>query len=99
MSRKTIDPLWELFEKYDDEFLKFDRIAPEDRRHVRPDLCAMLYLHERLGGNGDAIACAEHDEIWLEFDNLQRLTDEDAIYLHRCGIRYDPDNESLCLFV
>lgn len=87
----------ELFEKHSDEFLKFDRIPDAERRHPRPDLCAMLYLHERFGGEGDAVSHAEHDEIWLDWSG-NNLADADVIYLHRCGVRYDADNDSLCMF-
>jgi hypothetical protein len=88
----------ELFEKHDDEFLKFERISESERRHPRPDLCAMLYLHERFGGEGDAMSHAEHDEIWLAWE-ADKLTETDVIYLHRCGVRYDSESESLCMFV
>jgi hypothetical protein len=86
----------DLFEKHTDEFLKFDRIPEAERRHPRPDLCAMLYLHERFGGDGRVLAHAEHDEVWLDFGEGD-LSEADVVYLHRCGVRC---NESgLCMFV
>lgn len=91
------DVLHALFEKHNDEFLKFDRIPEADRRHPRPDLCAMLYLHERFGGDGDAVAAAEHDQIWLDWDG-SGLTEADVIYLYRCGVRYDRSVDSLAMF-
>ncbi len=88
-----------LFEQHNDEFLEFDCIPEADRRHPRPDLCAFIYLHEKLGGEHDVISAAEHDEIYLEFENLNLLTSEDVLYIHRCGVRYDEETESLCMFV
>lgn len=85
----------ELFEKHNDEFLKFERIA--EKRHPRADLCAMLYLHERFGGTGDAVSNADHDEIWLDWDGKD-CTEEDVIYLVRCGVRHH-DDMGLCMFV
>lgn len=89
----------ELFMKYDDEYTEFDKI--ENKRHPRPDICAMIYLHEKLGGKGDAVVCAEHDQIWLNWEKkeIKKLTDEDVLYITRCGVRYDSDTESLAMFV
>jgi hypothetical protein len=88
----------EMFEKHTGEFLKFESIPEAERRHPRPDLCAMLYLHERFGGEGDAVSHAEHDEIALDWD-AHGLTEEDVIYLHRCGVRYSAEWDSLVTFV
>jgi hypothetical protein len=88
----------ELFEKHKDEFLKFDRIPESERRHERPDLCAMLYLHERFGGTGDAVDGAEHDEIALAW-RPEELTEADVIYVTRCGVRYNSKWRSLAMFV
>ena len=97
MTGEAIDAL---FDKHDGEFLHFERIPPDQRRHPRPDLCAMVYLHERFGGSGDAVSCARHDEIWLDWDATAcELTEEDVVYLRRCGVRFDCDNDSFCLFV
>ena len=88
----------ELFELHKDEFFKFARI--ENPLHVRPDICAMLYMHNLFGGNGDILAHAEKDEVWFDVaqSDVERLTEEQVIYLHRCGIRYDSDG-GLCSFV
>lgn len=85
-----------LFDKHEDEFGEFERIPEADRRHPRRDLCAMLYLHERFGGDFKAVCHAEHDEIWLDWEPDQ-LTEADVIYVVRCGVRYSDD--SLCMFV
>ena len=95
------------FEKCDDEFLKFERV--ESPRHPRPDLCAFLMLHDlaprepnRDGHIRDMISAAEHDEIYLDTDCellATNATEDDIVTLTRCGIRYDDDLESLCMFV
>lgn len=96
----TRDELIELFEANDDEFLKFEKI--ENPLHKRPDLCAFLRLDEMVPGNRDMVSAAEHDEIYLEID-LDKLaevaTEDDVIYLQRCGIRLDDYNGGLAMFV
>ncbi len=87
-----------LFEKHNDEFLKFNRIPLASRLHPRPDLCAMLYLHEKFGGSGNAVSHAEHDEIHLDWEPDEGvMTEDDVIYLTRCGVRYG--EYGLCMFV
>ena len=98
MSKKRI--VGELFHKHsDDEHVEFERIPEAERRHPRPDLCGLLYLHEKLGGTGDAIEAAEHDMVYLDFDGVDNLAEADVIYLLRCGILWDNRNESLYMFV
>ena len=81
----------------ENEFLKFDRIPESGRRHVRPDICAFIYLHEKVGGTWKIIAGAEHDEIYLDGNGGEgKLTEEDVVYLTRCGVRYG--ESGLCMF-
>jgi hypothetical protein len=80
----------EMFESATEEYLKFDRIPESERRHVRPDICAFIYLHEKVGGNGPIILSASHDEIQLDShddESLAKLTMNDVVYLRRCGVR------------
>lgn len=92
--------LHERFKEYDREFLKFERI--ESPLNNRPDLCAFLMLDKLIpGGTGDIIASAEHDEFYLNFDCdafNSAVTDEQLRDLVRCGIRYDAEYDSLCMF-
>lgn len=88
----------DLFKKVDNEYHKFEKIPKAERRHERQDLCAMLYLHEKLGGKGDAVSAAEHDQIWLGFEKLEKLTEEDVLYITRCGVMYDSDTDSLFMW-
>lgn len=96
----------EKFESCNEDFLKFDRIPENERRHPVPDICGFIYLHEkaprphnRLGKWSDIVCAAEHDEIHLDYDHdaCMTLTLEDVRYLSRCGIRVD--EYGLCMFV
>jgi len=98
--------LKEVFEKFEDEFLKFDRI--ESPLNPRPDLCAFLLLDSIIppknnysGKPSDMVCSAEHDEIWLDVcpRDLEKMASEEQIRdLIRCGVRYDDSVESLCMF-
>ncbi len=87
-----------LFNKYENEFLRFERV--ENKRSERADLHGFLLLEELFPSNRDMISAAEHDEIWLDTggEQLDELTDEQVIELLRCGIRYDPDYDRLAMF-
>lgn len=88
----------EAFERYDDDFLKFERIAHP--RASRPDLCAFLLLHDLVPGTRDIVSDAAHDEIFLSTD-VEKLaevaTDEDLLTLHRCGVRWS-EHDCLAMF-
>jgi len=89
----------EVFKKNSEEYIKFDRVL--NRRSNRPDLHAFLLLDELFPGKSDIVACAEHDEMWLDIESkdIRKLTEEQVIELIRCGVRYDTDNDSLAMFV
>lgn len=89
------------FEQFDDEFLKFENIPDERKLHRRPDVCAFLLLDRIVGGDGDMVTAAEHDEIWLDVspDDLAKASDEDILTLVRCGVRYDANIDALAMFV
>lgn len=104
----NLDRIEGFFDKFNDDHSRFERIPPEERRHPRPDICAMIYLHERFGGQMnedgtclDAICFAKDDEIWFgwESKDLFGFTEEDALYLTRCGVHYDSATGGLSLFV
>lgn len=89
-----------VFEKYNDEYIKFDGI--ESKRNNRPDIHAFLLLDELIPGNMDMVSAAEHDEIYLNIncDALARIaTEEQILELVRCGVRYDSEYDCLCMFV
>jgi hypothetical protein len=81
----------ELFEKHDEEYHKFDRILPSERYSNRNDLCAFMYLDKKFDGTGDIVGAAEHDIIYLD-GNAEELTEDDVIYLLRCGVLYGDDS-------
>lgn len=87
-------------EATDDEYMSFERI--EGAPSKRPDLCAFLKLDALLGGTGDIVCGACHDEIFLDVD-IDRLNEvasrDDIVYLIRCGVRHDDDTDSLAMFV
>ena len=85
----------EIFEKHNDEYLKFERV--ENKRSRRPDLHAFLLLDELFPSDFYIICSAAHDEIWLDADG-EDLTEEQVIELSRCGVRFD-DGDGLCMFV
>ena len=104
--------LAEIFEKYEDEFLHFDRVA--NKRSKRADLHAFLLLDEiippqptrgrpeRVDESYDMVAAAEHDEIWLvtDVDELaEKATEEQIVELIRCGVRFSRESSSLAMFV
>lgn len=97
MPTLSILAIAKLFSVHADEALAFDAIA--DKRHPPPDLCAMLYLHERIGGEGK-MCMAGVGEILLHCGpkQLRKLTPADVLYLVRCGVRFDEDAEGLAIF-
>lgn len=86
--------LKEVFDKYDDEYLR-------EGAHPR-DLAAFNKLNALCPGRGDIVACAEHDEIWLNTD-CEKLaevaSEEDVRELRRLGVMYDEGTDSLHMFV
>lgn len=95
----TSDQITELFEKHNDEYLKFSRI--ENPPSKRPDLCAFIKLDQIVPAKTDIVSAAEHDEIYLSpaLEELGAATEEDIIYLIRCGARIDSYGEGLAMFV
>lgn len=86
------------FDKYEDEFLKFESIASPLSK--RPDLCAFLMLDAILPGTADIITASEHDEYFLGIDCEQlaeKATTEQIRDLVRCGIRYSSEFECLAM--
>jgi hypothetical protein len=87
----TYDEIEAVFEKYEDDFIRFERIPESERLHRRPDICAFLKLDQMSPGTTDIVCWAGHDEIAVDVD-LERcdaLTEADIVYLIRCGCRFD----------
>ena len=94
--------LHERFEAVNDEYIKFENI--ENPPTNRADLCAFLLLDKLVPSErpNDIVLCSEHDEIWLDID-AEKLnavaTDDDILFLTRCGVGYDSDRDALSMFV
>lgn len=80
------------------EYLHFERIPKQKRKHCRADICAFIYLHEKLAPNEtkNLIGGAGDEVIYFDFpdQDLEKLTEDDVIYLTRCGILYSNVNYS-----
>jgi hypothetical protein len=91
--------LHERFERFSDEYIKFERI--ENPRHPRPDVCAFLMLHDLVPGTSDIISGSEHDEFFLDVD-CEKLnaaaSDEQIRDLVRCGVRHNNEYDCLVMF-
>lgn len=92
-----------LFEAVNDEFQKFDRIAEVERPCGSPDVCAFLFLDRKFPSDRkiDMVSAVEHDQIWLriEGDQLASLTENDVLYLVRCGVCHDDQYDGLYMLV
>jgi hypothetical protein len=90
--------LSEMFEAASPEFLKFERI--KNPPSTRPDICAFLLLDKLCPGSGDIVEYAEHDQYWIDGEVCKRFkkvaTMDDVVYLTRCGIVCDEEDD--CLF-
>ena len=86
--------LKEVFEKFEDECLK---------GAAGPCQLSAFNRLERLGVcEGEIVAAAEHDKIYLGVDIeklAEKATEEDILFLVRNGVMYNEEFESLAMFV
>lgn len=89
----TADDIAAAFERHSDEYLKWDRVPAERRRHCRKDIHVFLTLHDKFpsdqGERGvDIISWSSHDEYGFIVDARDKntLTDEDVCDLVRAGL-------------
>ena len=90
----------EMFEEFEDDFLKFDLIA--EKFSARADIHAFILLDKLFPGDRDMVAGASHDLISLDVDaeELLKVATKDQLRdLHRCGVRYDSDCGGIGMFV
>lgn len=96
MSEETQGERWE---RLGGEISSFDFAKlVENKRSKRPDLHAFLLLESIFPGrDGDIVCHAEHDQIWLDFDedDSEKLTDEQIVELSACGVFYNEDSLSM----
>lgn len=92
-----MNKLQEQFRKYsDEEYLEFERIPAEQKLHSDDSLCGYLKVYSLLKEGKNLVLDAEHDVIFLAArDKLKNMTDDDVIYLLRCGISYDEESDGL----
>ena len=87
-----------VFDEFEDEFLKFERV--KEKFSHRPDLHAFILLDKLLPGKSDIVAGANHDEIYLgpSPEELLKVASKDQLRdLVRCGVR--EGDSGLCMFV
>jgi len=90
----TKDELDSFFGKHGDEYLKGDIEGPRD-------LAAFNLLHKLVPSKKDIIAASEHDEFWLSVDReavAEVATEEDVIFLIRCGVMLDDFDTGFSMF-
>lgn len=91
----TIEEVMAAFEAADElpfEERKFE--AVKDKRSTRPDMHAFIVLSELVPGDGDMVAAAEHDKIFLDVrpdDLVGKVTEEGVADLVRCGVLCDEE--------
>jgi hypothetical protein len=92
------------FDKHFPEYLKFENIDPALCPSRRPDLCAFIRLDKMFPAEHyeDIICGTNHDEIFLNVsvDSFKNVaTDEDVLYLVRCGVRFVRDDDRFAIFI
>ena len=91
--------LEELFEKHQDEYLKFDKVIGKVGN--RADLNAFILLDHICQNNYDIVEDSDHDIIYLGIDCdelAEKATEEQIITLIGCGVLYDADHAALTMF-
>lgn len=92
--------LSEVFEKFDDEYGKFERI--DNPLSPRSDLCAFVLLDKLAPGTEKMLSYAGHDQVVLSVDCdalASAATEADIETLVRCRVRYNESENSLEMFV
>lgn len=99
----SLEGMHERWEAVNDDFIEFENIPESERPFSSPDLCAWALLDRKFPTDckADMVSSAEHDQIWLRIKRheIAQLTDDDILYLTRCGVMYDDDVEVLSMFV
>jgi hypothetical protein len=92
--------LKEIFEKFDDEYGKFDKV--ENKKNSHPDLHAFILLDKLVPAEkeSDIISASENDEFFIDVDieKLEQVaTEENILELVRCGVIYDKEFDCLLM--
>lgn len=84
-----IKNLKEKFDRFDGEYLRFERV--ENKLSTRRDIHAFILLNQLHPEMMDIVGGANHDEIFLNVDPefiANTATDEQVADLVRCGVVY-----------
>lgn len=79
--------------------LDFEKIPENERLHPNYELCGLLKVYSLLKNKADFSLHSEHDILYICYGDIEMfhpLSDEDIIYMLRCGIRYE--DEGLAMF-
>lgn len=94
-----IDEIKALYEKYEDDFLEFEKV--ENKKSKRVDIHAMLLMDELVPGDENIVSAASHDMIYFGVDAkvLARvMTEEHVLELIRCGVSFSSDENCFYKF-
>jgi hypothetical protein len=90
------------FNQFDDEFLKFERIPEVERLNPSYFISGLIFLGSLLKNPSDfdSLIHSDYDILYLPGpDDLKKeLTDVEIIYLQRCGIHYNSEDECFAKF-
>lgn len=87
------------FEKHEDEFGQFEKIPASHRLHESDSLCGLFRLYQLYKEPKKFGYRAEHDQLYVaDLDDIVDLTEDDVIYLQRCGFFYDSDVQCISEF-
>lgn len=83
------------FDATEGEYLEFDRIPDAEKLHPDRTLCGYLKVWSLLRPDAKrkrVVEAADHDIVYLsDLDKLVDLTQDDIIYLRRCGIHFNEE--------
>lgn len=88
------------FDKFDSESHKFERIPEAERLHPNQRLCVFMKVASLMSDPEKFEVFAEHDIIGMPNDDEFKspITDDDILYLVRCGVRWSTEFDCLAMF-
>lgn len=88
-----------LFDKHATEYNRFDKISREARLHENKAACALQYIvnlsGDKSGEKVDIVSYGEGVSLSHPDLDLNAMTEADVVYLLRCGVKYDRENDCL----
>lgn len=88
------------FEAVSSQHGEFKKIKKADRLHPSQRLCGILKLVSLYKKPEKFDMASGHDVVYLaDANDLKPMSDEDILYLTRCGFHYDSECDSLAMFV